>query len=630
MISEAVASRPQLLPDSVNDLPVWPRISSKEGYLTGREAVVAQHSAFVVPWIQNYHQFTTANRLHLNASIDDAEMLERYVCPALPESIDENNKAPYIRLLKAIASSASLRGNTSKRKKTQRFSVTLSAYRLAARQDGKLCLASDLFDHTDPVFAAAFRAEATSRFLISEARNDLSFWYGLGIRRLEQGRFKGRDYLACLYALQGRLAGDYDQALATDTESILYPLCTNNGSLSHLDQMTWNTIASLPVLPVSPASGKEPKFRRVRMELLASQKDTLSLDNTVLREFAAVCWSQVPFALHEPSRFSLQQVGLSGQPSCAIVWQHLKFLAESARFIGEAKVSSFIEDVRRTYEFLHFNLHESKGTFSDPRSAIWLNVEATSSSAVSLDVLRSSWTSLENLLLDSPCNAPPLMTVKPFLGRFSSLLKDLGCKSLYYPPIIPPSPSAPKTAFALVRELWQQDVLMDVTFEAQGSTISAHKLILATRSLYCKTRFHGPWAQNPESNDPSKIIKMEEMAYVTLKILIDFCYHEDLDWAVDMRVKEDDELNDIADKLDGLLGVLRAADRWVMPDLHAEAQRHLIVGARYFIRPDNVQYVSKEVGEANATDVWNYCEEYRLRNAEAVLLANAEGTSSDE
>ncbi|ERF72113.1 hypothetical protein EPUS_02904 [Endocarpon pusillum Z07020] len=193
-----IASHPQLLDESARDLPVWPRISSKSGYLTAREAFLAQNSAFVVPWIKEYHQFTMFNRYHQHASIDDVGMLERFVLLNLPDSIGGKNKEPYTRLVDAIMNSTSLKGKTGNRNKKGSLLVPLAAYRLAARRDGRLCLASELFDHTDPVFSAAFGAEATDKFLMTGVEHHLSPWKELGIRCREQGRFKGRDYLACL------------------------------------------------------------------------------------------------------------------------------------------------------------------------------------------------------------------------------------------------------------------------------------------------------------------------------------------------------------------------------------------------------------------------------------------------
>lgn len=213
------------------------------------------------------------------------------------------------------------------------------------------------------------------------------------------------------------------------------------------------------------------------------------------------------------------------------------------------------------------------------------------------------------------------MMVQPFLGRFSTLLKDLGCKSLHYPPVNPPPPGRPETALTLLWELWREGVLTDVRFEAEGKSVSAHQVVLATRSSYCRMQFCGPWASVSGSKTTSKVIMLEDMTYEALGILIEFCYHEHHDWAQVMRVVPDDSLSEIANKLDGLLDVLIAADRWLMSDLHADAQRQIIAGIRYFVRPDNVESVKKVADQARATELKNYCEEYSVRNAEAVLLA---------
>ena len=622
-----VSGRPEFKPlsmlDNVHDLPLWPRVSSKEGYLTAREAIVAEESAFVVPWIRDYDRFTEANDFCKHVSIGDAKMLTEYVLPALPEHIYERTKATYTRLIRNIAYSFESRKQT-KKKNSAWQSIHLSTYRLAATEDGNLCLASDLFDAGDSIFSAAFRVQPTNMFLMPEVRKHASFWYELGIRRREHGKLKARDYLACLHALQRRLTIDNNPTLATDTEIVLRPLCASDGSLSDLDYATWSTIATMDVFPVKFASGNEPEYRRVwlRESHLASQRRTMSLKEVVRREFAAVCWSQTSFALHEPSIYTLQQIGSKGQPSCAMVCRHLTSLADHAKSVDEAGLRSFVEDLNRTYDFLQLNLSESKSMFRQPQAAIWLNVEAKIPTAISIDVIKSSWTSLENLLLDSPCDAPPLMTVQPFLGRFSTLLKDIGCNSVCYPSIAPRSSSKPHATLAHVWKLWQEDILVDVRFEAEGRTLPAHKVILASHSEYCKRQFHGPWAVASGSNDSVRAIIIEDMTYATLKILIGYCYIPDLDWAIDMHATKDDNLEAIADKLDALLDVLAAADRWFMPDLHADAESNLVAGARFFIRPDNVEDVSRAVGDANSVLLKNYCEEYKARNAEAVLLAS--------
>ena len=612
------------LSDAANDLPVWRRISSENGYLTAKEALVAQDSAFVVPWMKDYHRFTENNKSLRMPTIDSVRLLQDYILPNLPQRVDETTKGSYFRLVNAIPYIPSLKQKMNKKRKARYFIVPLKEYRLAARENGDLCLASALYDHSDAVFAAAFRFEASNRFLIPAIRHQLSFWHEIGLRHRELGRFKGPDYLACLRVLQCRLGGPADPHLAADTQVVLCPLYANDSSLNDLSPNTWSAIAKLDVFPVSLVRENEPEYRRARIQVLASQKNTLSLKNIVRREFAALCWSQTAFTIYEPSSSSIQKAGSKSQPSCAMVWEHLMFLAGTAQSIAEADIESFVSDLQRTYEFLHLNLHESKDTFSDTNAAIWWNAEVMNSNLIGLDVLHSSWTSLENLLLDSPCDAPPLKMVNPFLRRFTGLLKEIGCKSLHYPSVALPSMDQSKTALGAIRQLREREILNDVRFEAEGSVISAHKVILASRSLYCEKQFHGPWAFRSESNAKSKTVKLEDMTYATLKILIEYCYDDYLDWAAGMHVQEEEDLSVIAEKLDALLDVLVAADRWLMPDLHLDAHRQVIRGVRFFVRPDNVKQVEKIADEANAEELRKYCEEYSIENAEAVFLANAE------
>jgi hypothetical protein len=162
-----------------------------------------------------------------------------------------------------------------------------------------------------------------------------------------------------------------------------------------------------------------------------------------------------------------------------------------------------------------------------------------------------------------------------------------------------------------------------VIFEAECKEISAHKLVLASRSMYCRTQFHGSWASMSYCNNKQPV-KVEDMSFTTLQILIDFCYGANRDWAATWRLREGDESSKIADNLDGLLDVLVAADRWLMPDLFRDAQRQVLAGIKFFVRPDNVAEVGIIAHDANATELGAYCDEYAVCNAEAILLASAD------
>jgi hypothetical protein len=268
--SLSVMMNPVPLPDTWKDLPVWPRVSSQSSCLAAREAIVAQNPRLVVPWARDYHRFIEFSKVHQDDAVNDLRMLTDYVLPNLPDCLDEKSKATFIQLMKAISNHTLIRQKHGGTIRNPRLVEALTRHRIAARKDAVLCMASELFDHNDPIFFAAFRLEPM-RFLMTEICHYSSFWQELGLRSREHNMFKGRDYLACLRAIEHRMASADDPDFVNDTERVLYPLCTDDGSLGGLDSATWSTIGNLTIIPISPVSAEEPGFRRHTMERLASQ-----------------------------------------------------------------------------------------------------------------------------------------------------------------------------------------------------------------------------------------------------------------------------------------------------------------------------------------------------------------------
>lgn len=63
------------------------------------------------------------------------------------------------------------------------------------------------------------------------------------------------------------------------------------------------------------------------------------------------------------------------------------------------------------------------------------------------------------------------------------------------------------------------------------------------------------------------------MTYATLKILIEYCYDDYLDWAAGIYIQEEEDLTVITEKLEVLLDILVAADRWLIRNLYLNAYR---------------------------------------------------------
>lgn len=87
-----------------------------------------------------------------------------------------------------------------------------------------------------------------------------------------------------------------------------------------------------------------------------------------------------------------------------------------------------------------------------------------------------------------------------------------------------------------------------------------------------------------------------------------------------MRVTDEDTVDMIADRLDNLLDLLKAADRFLMPALTGQAKGELLRAGRSFIIIDNVLDIRTRAAEANAHHVENACTAFYEENKVSVNL----------
>ncbi|CZR65285.1 uncharacterized protein PAC_15185 [Phialocephala subalpina] len=112
---------------------------------------------------------------------------------------------------------------------------------------------------------------------------------------------------------------------------------------------------------------------------------------------------------------------------------------------------------------------------------------------------------------------------------------------------------------------------------------------------YFAASFNGNWAKDDR-------IKLEDISFRTLSTVVEFTYADIFDWTP-MRVEDEDAVGVIADRLDDLLDLLTAADRFIMPALTTQAEDELLRAGRSFIRIDNVLDIRTRAAEANAHHV---------------------------
>lgn len=590
------------------DLPIW--TSKSNDYLAARDALAASNDSLVLPWFPKFDRFVHAKndpvvlRKLKVPLLDDETMLRDHVLENLPATINGGNQASYLQVIAAMSQSHLM--------KSEGFVSLLRERRLAATRHGQMVKPSEVYDHCNETFFAAFRLEAKDRFLSKDVKVFQSFWREIGLRTQTNGKLLGSDYATCLYAILKRLEGQADAHLAADVDTVLRPLCTNDYALRDIKSTHWSQLATIEVFPLLSDFEGQPRFRRERMENLGGSRKALSLGEIRSKDHTRVCWSQVPFTSSEPSSWVLDQVSGSGYPSCAIVWQHLEYLAGVAQTVEDSEVELFLLDLQYSYEYLQTRLEESKDSFPSSTPAVWLNVDNLG--AIGSYDLRHSWQTLDRLILLSACDAPPMMAVRSSLTPFAKLLNAIGCKSMVYPPFQSAARDDSETMASRMNHLRLKGFLTDVTFSVEGISLSAHRVVLAAKSDYCMSQFNGSW-------NTADVVELQDMTPHTLENLIDYAYQDSFDWTA-LQANAEDDTDAIADKLDRLLDMLVGADRWLMQDMKTDVEQQILQGNRLLIRADNVRGVRCVADQASAKALEEYCGEFERNNAEAVRLAN--------
>jgi sacsin len=282
----------------------------------------------------------------------------------------------------------------------------------------------------------------------------------------------------------------------------------------------------------------------------------------------------------------------------------------------ENAVEAFLSDLYDTYDYLQDNLEDSRVSFTAiQESKVWFNLELTDRRHVRKADLESSKCGIENLILESSCDTKNLKSVRQGLIPYQRLLKALGCKSIVYPSVEQAETrSIPLISTSLGR-LRREEILLDVTLEAEGGNVRAHKVVLAAASTRFARQLKGDWSDND-------VINLKPFSHSTILTLVDFAYTETnaFVWK-SMQVDDKDDNYKIEAKLNELLDLLDAANYFDMPELLSQVESQILFSAKLSIREHNVLGVKERASDANAQRVEGYCKKFYEGNKEAVDLA---------
>lgn len=238
-----------------------------------------------------------------------------------------------------------------------------------------------------------------------------------------------------------------------------------------------------------------------------------------------------------------------------------------------------------------------------------------------LEHLEAELTSAKYLCLNSPIDPKPIRVARKFLVPYEKLLMGLGCKTVMQPTSASPPQSSDSrelslaTAMGEMRQLRDQNQLVDVYFEAQGEKKPAHKIVLAAVSEYCQKQFAGPWGRILEHQ---ATIHVEDLRFSTLSQMIDFAYTGDFEWP-ELKDSRDDV--EIGDTLGMLLDLLDGTDRWLLQRLHDMTDNFLtsLPYSAIYVRVDTVEWVKERAEGARALRLVKHCEDFFRDNEEFVV-----------
>lgn len=605
-------------------------ISTPEVFLPADDALIAMDYRFLLPGMKGClrfidSKFATDNQRSLSQldimEVPEEVLLKNCVLP-LPLTMSDSHWQYFKGLI--TATSELLASHTS----GAPLLKLLLQNRFAVDGNCKLSMASELYDHEDRIFISAFRNKSNSIFVHDNIRSFRSFWLKLGLRQRSNQGLDPKHFIICLQELKLRInnvAPQNDPHLVDDSQTILAPLTTQAFHNQRFSPGDWQIIAEEKVFKTRTTFGSEPPYRWNTMETLSVEKQVLCLREMVSSTFVGICWSQIPFALYEPSTESLRRISRNGGPALTMVWKHLKFLGELSQRLKGTEITDFVTDLQATYNYLQDHCEDSRAVFhGDLRtSLIWLNLDTYRPGDLVLDDITSSWQSIEQLVLSSSVDAGMIKAVKPGLMRYEKLLRALGCSAITYPTVNRPTLHHASSISKSLRQLRKDGKLLDVAYSTEGKLIQAHRVVLAAVSEKCALQFSGRWAvedviKYDETDDPDDFF-----SYHTLSNMINYVYEDEINWK-EMEVTDTDDADSKDHKLDLLLELHRGADCWQMPALMSEVEDKILVAGRAFINLDNVLEIQERSDRAGAQAVKQMCAEFINQNRVVVEKAHSE------
>ncbi len=553
-------------------LPIWPYHNNPHKIgCSAQRGICCKDPEMLMPWIKNLADFIdpcivaseedmlTALGCNILSTSEAWEYVERY----FPTNLNNVDSSSYRKLLEKIARSG-LRTS---------LNIAPNGHRI-------LCSPRSLYDSNDEIFSAAFRGQEATRFLHKDFRGHSldSFWKSTGLRaRPASGDIDGADFLQCALAIKSRKGDISNTEISRDAEKVAAYLSWNRQSLRSWSDDIWSRLWDIDIFAVADGLSIPLDYQRSRMLELAQEKSHCSLKELGREADRPIIWSQKPFPKSRLTSFAFERLPNQGRPTATSVLWHVKHLIGMRGQVKPAEAAEYLRDLQASYEYLQDQAENTQKIPGIRSEKIWINLDTTDVEKIHLGDIESALCPAQQLCMNCPSDPLPLRVVRKFLVPYEKLLGILGCRSVIQPAKAAKRPmgdiggSPMILAMREIQKFRQEGVFVDIIFQAQGMDKPAHKIFMAAVSKYCKSQFTGEWGEILRSK--SMTIQVADIKFKTLSHMVDFAYTGEIEFD---QVKDRSNNDEIAERLDDLLDLLRSTDMWILEQLHQLTEEHVI------------------------------------------------------
>jgi len=346
----------------------------------------------------------------------------------------------------------------------------------------------------------------------------------------------------------------------------------------------------------------------------------VSPSQLLLRKHIPVAWTcRAAFDI-EPSPALCNTWTDLGKPDITEVVEHLVKLSTEVADSVENVYSwrnDFLSDLRKTYKYLQEANADTvkEALYGYEAAPIFLNVKDSQSHPW-------VWDSVKTLVLDVDYDIPRrgLRHVKKFLNPYIGLLANAGAKQVTPADVeelgvtVADSETYSQRLLAGVAELLSSGGdFTDVTLIATGyehpGQVRAHKVVLAATSEWFRDKLGGSFLE-------TGTVELD-VSFRTLQAIVDYFYGRRI--ALEPISENESEEKNV-EYTEMLLGVLVAADKYLLEELKMIAESNLLSGGGRFIRVTTVREILEHARLANSEKVVPVCENFIKKNKDFIEL----------